>query len=157
MGGVVRGGMERRVERMAMPLSAVERIETVQLSEVEYAGGRAMLQYRGELLPLEDEGDLLWELGGVRELRDAAAAPSGTGAARSADGVTVLICLRAGPAENKRVGMVVRRVLDVTSGALLEKDAAMGDERLAMVKERVTAVHRGYAGRAAAAMLQGVA
>jgi two-component system chemotaxis sensor kinase CheA len=142
---------------MAMPLSAVERIETVQVSEVEYAGGRAMLQYRGELLPLEDEGGLLWELGGVRELRDAAAAPSGTGAARSADGVTVLICLRAGAAETRRVGMVVRRVLDVTSGALLEKDAAMGDERLAMVKERVTAVHRGYAGRAAAAMLQGVA
>jgi two-component system chemotaxis sensor kinase CheA len=138
-------------------LSAVERIETVQLSDVEYAGGRAMLQYRGELLPLEDEGDLLWELGSGRESREAAAAANSSGAAGTVDGVTVLICLRAGAAETRRGGMVVRRVLDVTSGALLEKDAAMGDERLAMVKERVTAVHRGYAGRAAAAMLQGVA
>jgi two-component system chemotaxis sensor kinase CheA len=155
LGGVVRGGMERRLERMAMPLSAVERIETVQLSEVEYAGGQAMLQYRGELLPLEDEGDLLWELGSGRELRGAAAGAAKSGG--TADAVTVLICLRAGAAETRRVGIVVRRVLDVTSGALLEKDAAMGDGRLAMVKERVTAMHLGYAGKTAAAMLQGVA
>jgi two-component system chemotaxis sensor kinase CheA len=52
---------------MAMPLSAVERIETVPLSEIEYAGGRAVLQYRGELIPLEDDGNVLRALARLRQ------------------------------------------------------------------------------------------
>ena len=53
---------DREGERMALPLDMVERIESVPLEQIEHAGGRAMLQYRGELLPLDDEGDVLPEL-----------------------------------------------------------------------------------------------
>ena len=50
---------DRGGERKALPLDVVERIESVPLERIEYAGGRMMLQYRGELLPLEDEGGVL--------------------------------------------------------------------------------------------------
>jgi two-component system, chemotaxis family, sensor kinase CheA len=139
----------RAGERMAMPLSLVERIESVPVGEIEFAGGSVVLQYRGDVLLLEDEGEVL------RELRVAA----GEG-----DAATVLICLRPGARGMKRVGVVVRQVLDITAGTLLAEDAAEFDGRLAMVKDRVTTVHRGSmelagesADGSASAMLQEVA
>jgi two-component system chemotaxis sensor kinase CheA len=125
--------------RMAMPLSAVERIETVPLREIEYAGGRAVLQYRGELIPLEDDGNVL------RALAEAGTNPSAGDAAMNGQTATVLICLRPEAHGVRRVGMVVRRVLDVSAGRLLAADAAASDEQLVMVKDRVTTVHRGFA------------
>ena len=122
-------------ERMAVPLAAVERIESVALFEVEHAGGRPMLQYRGELMPLDDGGGLLRELalGGP----DAIA--------------TVVICRREqGPAgrngarDTRRVGMVVREVLDVSNGAWLAEVAEVSSVRLAMVNERLTTVHAAF-------------
>ena len=77
---------DRGGERKALPLDVVERIESVPLEQIEHAGGRAMLQYRGELLLLEDDGELLSELR-VRSGKD-------TGVV-----ATVLICGEsAGPA-----------------------------------------------------------
>jgi two-component system chemotaxis sensor kinase CheA len=128
----------RSGERMALPLSAVERIETVPLDKVEYAGGRPLLQYRGELLPLDDEGGLL-------RIQDSVAM----------DAATVLICLRPGASGTRRVGMVVRQVLDVSQGMLLAEDADVCHGQLAMVKQLVTAVHREFAGPAS--ILQEVA
>jgi two-component system chemotaxis sensor kinase CheA len=128
--------------RMAMPLSAVERIESVPLSEIEYAGGRAVLQYRGELLPLEDDGNVL------RALAEAEATASAGDARKDGVTATVLICLRPEANGARRVGMVVRRVLDVSAGRLLAADAAASEEQLAMVKNRVTAIHRGFAQQA---------
>ena len=128
--------------RMAMPLSAVERIESVPLSEIEYAGGRAVLQYRGELLPLEDDGNVL------HALAEAEATPSPGDAAKDGVTATVLICLRPEAHGARRVGMVVRRVLDVSAGRLLAADAAASEEQLAMVKNRVTTIHRGFAQQA---------
>jgi two-component system, chemotaxis family, sensor kinase CheA len=101
---------------------------------VEFAGGKAVLQYRGEVLPLEDEGEVLGPLG-----------------ARSAEAlesqavVTVLICLRPGTHGIQRTGMVVRQVLDITAGTLLAEDTAGFGSRLAMVRDRVTMVHRDFA------------
>jgi two-component system chemotaxis sensor kinase CheA len=128
--------------RMAMPLSAVERIESVPLSEIEYVSGRAVLQYRGELIPLEDDGNVLRALA-------AAEATASVGDAQK-DGVTatVLICLRPEAHGARRVGMVVQRVLDVSAGKLLAADAAASEEQLAMVKNRVTTIHRGFAQQA---------
>ena len=125
--------------RMAMPLSAVERIESVPLSEIEYAGGRAVLQYRGELIPLEDDGNLL------RALAEAEATASPGDARKDGATATVLICLRPEANGARRVGMVVRRVLDVSAGRLLAADAAASQEQLAMVRNRVTTVHREFA------------
>jgi two-component system chemotaxis sensor kinase CheA len=123
--GLAEGG---NGEQMAMPLSAVERIESVPLRQIEYAGGRAVLQYRGELIPLEDEGDVLREMNA-----DATA--------------SVLICLRPEVHGIRRVGMVVRRVLDVSAGRLLAADAGACAQQLAMVNDRVKTVHREFVQR----------
>ncbi len=122
-----------------MPMSAVERIECVPFSEIEYVGDRAVLQYRGELIPLEDEGGVLREWSAAEE--------SETSVVPEADArtVTLLICLRPEQRGTRRVGLVVRRVLDVSSGTLLADNAAACVEQLALVKDRVTTVHRGFA------------
>ena len=119
---------ERARERTALPLDMVERIESVALERIEYAGGRALLQYRGELLPLKDAGDVLAELEGSRHEGDAALA-------------TVLICDHANSAH--KVGIVVRQVLDVSAGTLLDReDSRNAGMELALVKDRVTVVCR---------------
>jgi len=96
-------------------------------------GGRPLLQYRGELLPLEDRGGVLRELAGMDA--DATA--------------TVLICQGLGGAGRvaaRRMGMVVRRVVEVANGDLMESNAEICAERLAMVNERLTVVHEAFPG-----------
>jgi two-component system, chemotaxis family, sensor kinase CheA len=127
------GGMDRGA-RMALPLSAVERIERVPLNEVEWADGRAVLQYGGELLPLED-------------VEGAFAALEGVGAKHAGAMATIVICLRPGVQPRRRVGMVVRRVLDVSEATPLAVNADLPGSPLAMVKSRVTTVHRDFAGQ----------
>ncbi len=122
---------DRARERTALPLDLVERIESVPLERIEYAGGRALLQYRGELLPLRDHGKVLAELEASRQPGEEALA-------------TVLIC---GDAEGKqRAGIVVRQVLDVSTGTLLDREASSKEigagMELALVKEKVTVVCR---------------
>ncbi|MBK7369436.1 MAG: chemotaxis protein CheW, partial [Candidatus Eisenbacteria bacterium] len=46
---VLRVGEKRRV---AVPLSSVARLEEIQSKDIEHAGTRAVVQYRGQLLPL---------------------------------------------------------------------------------------------------------
>jgi two-component system chemotaxis sensor kinase CheA len=121
------------VERMALPLSVVTRIERIALKDVEYAGEQPLLQYCGELLPLDDRGGVLGEM------------PAG-----DADAVaTVLICQRPQRAGDRRagqkMGMVVRRVVEVASGDLLESNAEICTERIARVNERLTVVHEAFA------------
>ena len=122
-----------RMERLALPLSVVVRIESVALKDVEYAGDRPLLQYRGELLPLEDRGGVLRELAGMDSEATA----------------TVLICQGpsgAGRVAARRMGMVVRRVVEVANGDLMESNAEICAERLAMVNERLTVVHEAFTG-----------
>jgi two-component system chemotaxis sensor kinase CheA len=121
-------GQDGNEEQMAMPLNAVERIESVPIRQIEYAGGQALLQYRGELIPLEDEGDVLRE-----KNVDATA--------------NVLICLRPEAHGTRRVGMVVRRVLDVSAGTLLAADAGACTQQLAIVNDRIKTVHREFVPR----------
>jgi two-component system chemotaxis sensor kinase CheA len=128
----------RARERTALPLDAVERIESVPLTQIEYAGGRPLLQYRGALLPLRDDGRVLMELEEIQERGGEAS-------------VTVLICGGSGKGEMQRTGMVVRRVLDVSGGTLIDKDAVTGEMELALVKEKLTMVHREFSVKAAPA------
>jgi two-component system chemotaxis sensor kinase CheA len=128
---------ERVKERTALPLDVVERIESVPLTQIEYAGGRALLQYRGDLLPLRDDGNVLAEME-AGEQKDEEAL------------VTVLICANAGAGGRHRIGMVVRRVLDVSSGRMLEEDASTEGMELALVKEKLTMVHHQFGAKAAA-------
>ncbi|HMF65276.1 MAG TPA: chemotaxis protein CheA [Edaphobacter sp.] len=127
---------DRARERTALPLDVVERIESVPLEQIEYAGGRALLQYRGELLPLSDDGDVLAEL--EQEHGEDIS-------------VTVLICGTKGAEGVQRRGMIVRRVLDVSGGTLIDKDAEEGEMELALVKEKLTMIHREFSVKAAPA------
>ncbi len=122
---------DRAKERTALPLDVVERIESVPLTQIEYAGGRALLQYRGDLLPLSDDGNVLAEMEAGDQTGDETL-------------VTVLICANAGAGGRHRIGMVVRRVLDVSTGRMLEKDAATDGMELALVKEKLTMVHHQF-------------
>jgi len=118
----------------------VERIESVSLDRIEYAGGRPLMQYRGELLPLKDLGDVLPDLEAARQRGEEVPA-------------TVLICGDAGLGGEQRMGVVVRHVLDVSRGTLLERDAGsngLGVE-LALVKEKLTVVRREFGAKAMAA------
>ena len=122
----------RRTARKALPLSVVVRIESIAVKDIEFAGDRALLQYRGELLPLEDRGGVLSEL--------LEGDPEET--------ATVLICQRPGRGFEKRsgyrIGMVVRRVVEVANGDLMDQDVEICAERLAMVNERLTVVHEAF-------------
>jgi len=115
-----------KTERLALPLTAVERIERVALSEVEFAGGRALLQYRGELLPLEDRGGVIEQ-----------------SIAMGAEDLTLLICERkAERGLTQKFGMVVARVVDVAKGDLLAEDVQVCTDRVAIVNQRVTVVRQ---------------
>jgi two-component system, chemotaxis family, sensor kinase CheA len=127
---------ERVKERTALPLDVVERIESVPLTQIEYAGGRALLQYRGELLPLRDDGNLLMEMDSSGQADDAL--------------VTVLICANAGVGGRHRIGMVVRRVLDVSKGRMLAEDESTEGMELALVKEKLTMVHHQFGAKVTA-------
>jgi two-component system chemotaxis sensor kinase CheA len=99
-----------------------------------------LLQYRGELLPLKDQGNVLPDLEVMRHRGEDVLA-------------TVLICGNASLGGEQRVGMVVRQVLDVSTGTLLERDAmsdAAGME-LALVKEKLTVVQRRFGTKVATA------
>jgi two-component system chemotaxis sensor kinase CheA len=128
---------DRARERTALPLDVVERIESVPLSQIEYAGGRPLLQYRGDLLPLTDDGNVLAELEAGQSSGEEVLA-------------TVLICGRADGSGRLRSGMVVRQVLDVSAGTMLDRSATTGEMELAIVKERLTMVHREFGVKAAA-------
>jgi two-component system, chemotaxis family, sensor kinase CheA len=117
----------RRRERMALPLEAVERIESVPMTQIEYAGGRALLRYGGELLPLRDDGGLLAEL-------EAGTMPAGELM------VTVLICGEEASMRRPRFGIVVRQVFDVSPGTLMEPETAVDGMELVLVKQRLTVV-----------------
>lgn len=122
---------DRTRERTALPLETVERIESVPLHQIEYANGRPLLQYRGELLPLRDDGHVLDEM-------------SVNGLPQTEASATILICGDTRSKSALRMGVVVRRVLDVSDGTLLERDAAAGGVELALVKEKLTTVFRGF-------------
>jgi two-component system, chemotaxis family, sensor kinase CheA len=124
---------DRQREQTAIPLHMVERIESVPLGRIEYVGGRPMLQYRGELLSIRDQENVLPEMEVERQEGEE-------------DQITVLICGGADLSYGQRMGMVVRRVLDVSSGTLIESDdtGLKTGIQLALVKEKLTLVRRSF-------------
>lgn len=104
----------------AVPLADVLRIEQLPFSRIEYIGYRPVLNFEGQLLPVEDSGGIL--------------------AAAQADPeaqVVVVVC-RDG---NRHVGIAVSHVLDVTSGAnLFEAGTGARTEGVTLLKDRVTGV-----------------
>jgi two-component system chemotaxis sensor kinase CheA len=90
--------VEAAGRRAAIPLPSVLRIEQLPFSRIEYVGYRPVLNFDGQLLPVEDAGGVL-------------AAAQGNPAAR----IVVVVC-REG---HRQVGLAVSHVLDVAAGGEL--------------------------------------
>jgi two-component system chemotaxis sensor kinase CheA len=104
----------------AVPLGDVLRIEQMPLSRIEYIGYRPVLNFDGQLLPVEDSGGVL-----------AAAQADPTAQ------IIVVVC-REG---NRHVGIAVHHVLDVAAGGdLVEAGTSMRTTGVTMLKNRITGV-----------------
>jgi two-component system, chemotaxis family, sensor kinase CheA len=104
----------------AVPLSQVLRIEQLPLSRIEYIGNRPVLNFVGQLLPVEDSCGVL------------AAAQS------SPDAQIIVVVCREG---NRHVGIAVSHVLDVAAGDdLFEAGTTQRNLGVTLLKERVTGV-----------------
>lgn len=112
--------------RMAIPLASVSRLEEFPRSAIEHVGGRAVVQYRGEILPLLRLG----RIRGSKRRRGP----------RRRSHATVQVVVYAG--NGRRVGLVVGRVLDVTATAVTARETAPRPGVLfdAVIQGRVTAV-----------------
>jgi len=104
----------------AVPLADVLRIEQLTFSRIEYIGYRPVLNFEGQLLPVEDSGGILAAAQGNPQTQ-----------------IVVVVC-RDG---NRHVGIAVSHVLDVTSGAnLFEAGTGTRTEGVTLLKDRVTGV-----------------
>jgi len=106
--------------RAAIPIGDVLRIERIPLSRVEYIGYRPVLNFEGQLLPVEDSGGALAAVSGNLEAQ-----------------VTVVVC-REG---NRQVGIAVTHVLDVAAGdELFEAGSQHPAAGVTLLNEQVTGI-----------------
>jgi two-component system, chemotaxis family, sensor kinase CheA len=104
----------------AVPLGDVLRIEQLPLSRIEYIGYRAVLNFEGKLLPVEDSGGVLTAEDGNPE------------------GKIIVVVCREG---NRQVGIAVSHVLDVAAGGeLFEAGTGQQTSGVTLLKNRVTGV-----------------
>jgi len=104
----------------AVALRDVLRIEQLPLKKIEYIGFRPVLNFEGQLLPVEDTGGVL-------------AAAKGNAEAQ----VIVVVC-REG---NRQIGIAVSQVLDVAAGGdLFDAGTAQRTSGVTLLKNRVTGV-----------------
>ncbi len=81
-------------ERVAIELTAIDRLEEIPASAIERSDGRPVVQYRGTLMPLVDLGQVIGLGGSV--LADA-------------QRVNVVVCLSGG----RTIGLAVHEILDI--------------------------------------------
>jgi two-component system chemotaxis sensor kinase CheA len=104
--------------RAAVPLNEVLRIEQIPLSRIEFIGYRPVLNFEGQLLPVEDSGGILAEDNPQKQ-------------------IVVVVC-REG---NRQVGIAVSHVLDVAAGGdLFEAGTARRAGGITLLKQHVTGV-----------------
>ncbi len=104
----------------AVPLADVLRIEQLKVSRIEYIGYRPVLNFEGQLLPVEDSGGVLAAVADNPEAQ-----------------IIVVVC-REG---NRQVGIAVSHVLDVAAGGdLFEAGSSARAGGVTLLKSRVTGV-----------------
>jgi two-component system chemotaxis sensor kinase CheA len=104
----------------AVPLADVLRIEQVKISRIEYIGYRPVLNFEGQLLPVEDSGGVLAAVADNPEAQ-----------------IIVVVC-REG---SRQVGIAVSHVLDVAAGGdLFEAGTSARAGGVTLLKNRVTGV-----------------
>jgi two-component system chemotaxis sensor kinase CheA len=104
----------------AVPLADVLRIEQMPLSRIEYIGYRPVLNFEGQLLPVEDSGGVLAAVEGESDRQ-----------------IIVVVCRES----NRHVGIAVSHVLDVAAGGeLFEAGTSQRTGGVTLLKNRVTGV-----------------
>lgn len=112
--------VEAAGRKAAVPLSDVLRIEQLPAKRIEYVGLRPVVNFGGQLLPVDDASGIL--------------------AAAQADPEAPLIVVVCRDA-NRHVGIAVSHVLDVASGsALHEAGTSVRTEGITLLKECVTGI-----------------
>jgi two-component system chemotaxis sensor kinase CheA len=110
--------------RAAVPLDDVLRIEQLPLSRIEYIGYRPVLNFQGQLMPVEDSGGVI-------------TAAHGNAAADHEAQIIVVVCRQG----NRHVGIAVSHVLDVAAGAdLFEAGTRQRTSGVTLLKDCVTDV-----------------
>ncbi|MBL8212972.1 MAG: hybrid sensor histidine kinase/response regulator [Bryobacterales bacterium] len=94
--------------RIGVPLSLVERLEKFRREDIEFSAGKPVLQYRGGLLPLLSLPALL--------------DPARADAALSADTFPAFVVQQ----NHRRIGVLVDRIVDITSASLGVRGQANG-------------------------------
>lgn len=109
--------------RMAIPLAQVARLEEIPRSNIERAGNRFVVQYRGEILPLIDVARALRR----RRPRDEKA---------RTETLQVIVCSLQG----KQYGLVVASILDIVEEGLLAQSSStvQGVRLTAVIQGKVT-------------------
>ncbi len=106
--------------RAAVPLEDVLRIERIPLSRIEYIGYRPVLNFQGQILPVEDSGGVLAQVSGNPDAQ-----------------ITVVVC-RDG---NRHVGIAVNHVLDVAAGNdIFEAGSQHRASGVTLLKDHVTGI-----------------
>jgi two-component system chemotaxis sensor kinase CheA len=106
--------------RAAVPLADVLRIEQLPVKRIEYIGYRPVLNFDGQLLPVEDSSGVLTAVEGNPQAQ-----------------IIVVVC-REG---NRHVGIAVSHVLDVAAGGdLFEAGTTQRTGGVTLLKNRVTGV-----------------
>jgi two-component system chemotaxis sensor kinase CheA len=112
--------VEAAGRRAAVPLGDVLRIEQMPVARVEYVGIRPVINFEGQLLPVEDTGGVLAAVDGNPQAQ-----------------IVVVVC-RDG---KRHVGIAVSHVLDVATGAeLYEAGTTLRTQGVTLLKECVTGV-----------------
>ena len=139
--------------RMAVPLSAVTRLEEFPAKRIEWTGTRPVVQYRDEILPLVDVLGLLDRKTvasvtgspgpcGLDDSEKSDNQPTHKGSGYSASSeslpIQVVVCTDG----TNRVGLVVGRILDIVSDPLLVRSSSAREHVLftAVVQSQVTEV-----------------
>jgi two-component system chemotaxis sensor kinase CheA len=116
--------VEASGRQAAVPLADVLRIEQLPLSRIEYIAGRPVLNFEGQLLPIEDAGGVL---------DPAEGDPTALGGSERK--IIVVVC-REG---KRQVGIAVSHVLDVAAGGdLFEAGTSRRTGGVTLLKSRVT-------------------
>ncbi len=118
--------VETAGRRAAVPLADVLRIEQIPLSRIEYIGDRPVLNFDGQLMPVEDSGGVL------------SAAESNFDTQSAGEPQIIVVVCRQG---NRHVGIAVSHVLDVAAGGdLFEAGTSQRTGGVTLLKDRVTGV-----------------
>ena len=115
--------------RMAVPLDSVGRLEEFHVSTVERTGASAVVQYRGEILPLLFLSELLQER--RKHFRHSSKVLSEAG-----DRLQGIVYVH----EGNRIGLVIDKILDIVDEVVQVKSAAsrFGVLYTAVIQGRVT-------------------